>query len=158
MDILIVLASAAALSVIRLAAGLVIIRLAGFSGLFRRSGILFHSDLKGNRLALIGHSNGLFSRSSRIKAAYLIIRYLLVAAVAVMRDYYQAGQIQLIADLILGLARAGNRNGFQSHHWLFSFLHGYLKGRGLALIGHGNGLFSDSAHIYLGHVKSLCNL
>ena len=55
------------------AAGLVIIRLAGFSGLFRRSGILFHSDLKGNRLALIGHSNGLFARGGGIEPAHLII-------------------------------------------------------------------------------------
>ena len=69
-----------------------------------------------------------------------------------MSGYHQAGQIQLVADLILGLGRAGNRDGFQSHHWLFGFLHVYGKGRGFTLIAHGDGLFSRGGGIEPAHL------
>ena len=71
-----------------------------------------------------------------------------------MSGYHQASQIQFLADLILGLVRAGHRDGFQGHYRR-GFLHVHRKGRGFVLIGHGDGLFSRGGRIEPAHLVIL---
>ena len=90
----------------------------GFQGHYRRG--FLHVHRKGRGFVLIGYGDGLFSRGGRIEPAHLVILYSSLAAVAVMGRYHQSSQIQLVADLILGLGRAAHRDGFQRGHIFLS--------------------------------------